>query len=69
MLQNDSSLNFKIGGVNSKTNSAKYNGKEDDELKNLSGNLNYEKWISKNIKLKGSTYLRQTIVFMIHRYG
>ena len=61
LLQNDSSLNFKIGGVNSKTNSAKYNGKEDDELKNLSGNLNYEKWISKNIKLKGSTYLRQTI--------
>ena len=32
LLQNDSSLNFKIGGVNSKTNSAKYNGKEDDEL-------------------------------------
>tara|TARA_B100000427_G_scaffold322269_1_gene324030 strand:- start:1699 stop:3570 length:1872 start_codon:yes stop_codon:yes gene_type:complete len=56
-----SSLNFKIGAVNSETESARYRGKEEDGVSNISGNINYEKWIDNNIKIKNSTYLRQTI--------
>lgn len=62
LLTNNSSLiNFKFGGVNSETGSAKYGGKENDKLKNLSTNLNFEKWHNDQIKIKNSTYIRQTI--------
>ena len=61
ITDNSSTLNFKIGGVNSKTNSARYGGKEEDEINNLSGNLNFESWLNTNIKVSNSTYLRQTI--------
>ena len=61
VTEDSSSINFKFGAVKSKTNSAKFGGKEDDEVNNLSGNLNYEKWINDNTKITNSTYLRQTI--------
>ena len=59
--ENSTSLNLKLGGVKSKTASAKFDGKEDDEMKNLSANFNLKKWINNKTKIKHSTYLRQTI--------
>ena len=54
-------LNAKAGLVNSKTNSAIYGGTEKDKAKNVSTNLNAEKWLSDNIKFRSTIYARQTI--------
>ena len=53
-------INFKFGGVKNNTNSAKFGGKENDKVQNLTGNFNLEKWIN-DIQIKNSIYLRQTV--------
>ena len=55
-------LNAKTGLVNSKTDSAIYNGSEKDKAKNLSANLNAEKWINDNTKFRSTFYARETVV-------
>jgi len=60
-ISKDSTLyNFKLGGVESKTKSSRFSGNEKDEMKNLSGNFNFEKWIN-NFQINNSTYFRETI--------
>ncbi len=54
-------LNGKAGLVNSKTESAIYGGSEKDRAKNLSANLNAEKWINHNTKFRSTVYARETI--------
>ena len=61
ITQKSTAFNFKIGGVKSETISAKYGGKENDELNNLTGNFNLEKWTNNNFQIINSVYLRQTI--------
>ena len=57
---NSDLYNFKFGVVENKTKSARFGGNEIDGVKNISGNLNYEKWIN-NFRLSNSTYLRETV--------
>ena len=61
-INNNSSLNLKIGAVQNETISAKGNlNDETDGVKNYSTNINYEKFINENLRLYNTTYLRQTI--------
>ena len=60
-INNNSSLNLKIGAVNNETISARGNiNDENDGVKNYSTNINYEKYINENLRFYNSTYLRQT---------
>ena len=54
-------FNLKGGLVNSNTNSARKGGDENDGIKNLSGNLNVEKWINDKTKFSAVVFGRQTI--------
>ena len=61
-INDDSSLNLKMGSVNNKTTSAR--GTADDEkdnVENYTANINYEKYIKPNFRFYNTTYLRQTI--------
>ncbi len=60
ITDNSDLFNFKFGGVESRTKSARFPGNEIDGMKNISGNFNFEKWID-NLQLTNSTYLRETI--------
>ena len=60
-VNDNSSLNLKLGMVANKTISAKASDDEKDKLRNYSGNVNYEKWISPELKFFNTTYLRQTL--------
>lgn len=60
-VNDNSSLNLKLGIVANKTISAKASDDEKDKLRNYSGNINYEKWISPELKFFNTTYLRQTL--------
>ena len=53
-------LNFKGAANHSKTDSAKAKGHEYDGTKNYQVNLNGNKWIKDNIKLKNTFYYRDT---------
>ena len=53
-------FNLKGGLVNSNTNSARKGGVENDEIKNLNGNLNVEKWINDKTKFSAVVFGRQT---------
>ena len=60
-INNKSSLNVKIGAVKNETISARGNlNDENDGVKNYSTNINYEKFINKNLRVFNTTYLRQT---------
>ena len=61
VTENDWILNFKGGLVNAETDSAIYGGSEKDKVKNLSTNLNAEKWLNDNIKFASTIYARETI--------
>mgnify|MGYP003952138067 CR=1 FL=1 len=61
VTDNDWMLNAKGGLVNGKTDSAIYGGSEKDKVKNLSTNLNAEKWLNDNIKFRSTVYARETI--------
>tara|TARA_Y100000590_G_scaffold255229_1_gene286569 strand:+ start:6752 stop:8626 length:1875 start_codon:yes stop_codon:yes gene_type:complete len=61
LTNNGWAINFRSGIVNSYTDSARQEGLEKDNLKNLSANLNAEKWVSDNIKFKATTYGRHTV--------
>lgn len=61
IISDKSSLNVKIGLVKNETISARGNlDDENDGVKNYSTNINYEKFINKNLRVFNSTYLRQT---------
>lgn len=61
IFNNSSSLNFKFGTVRNETVSAMGNyNDEKDEMINYSSNFNYENWISNNLKIFNTAYLRQT---------
>lgn len=60
-VNDNSSLNLKLGIVANKTISAKASDDEKDKLRNYSGNVNYEEWISPELKFFNTTYLRQTL--------
>ena len=53
-------LNFKGAANHSKTDSAKAKGHEYDGTKNYQVNLNGNKWINNNLKLKNTFYYRDT---------
>ena len=53
-------LNFKGASNHSKTDSAKAKGHESDGTKNYQVNLNGNKWINDNLKLKSTFYYRDT---------
>lgn len=58
----ESSLNIKIGSVKNETISVRGNlSDEKDTLKNFSSNINFEKFLNKNVSIYNTTYLRQTI--------
>ena len=60
-IYDDSSLNIKIGSVQNETISARGNSSDEkDGLKNYSTNINYEKFLSENIRFYNTVYLRQT---------
>ncbi len=60
-IYNNSSLNLKIGSIKNETTSAQGNlTDEKDALKNYATNINYENFITDNIRLYKSTYIRQT---------
>ena len=61
IVNDNSSINFKLGAVRNETVSAVSDNFEKDKLKNYTGNINYEKWISPELKFYNTTYLRQTI--------
>jgi len=61
IVNDNSSINFKLGAVRNETVSAVSDNFEKDKLKNYTGNINYEKWISPELKFFNTTYLRQTI--------
>ena len=46
--------------LNSKKNSARYNGNEDDSAKNYQININTEKWINDDLKFHSTGYARRT---------
>ena len=57
----DSSLNIKFGSVNNETISARGNSKdESDGVINYSTNINYEKFITPNLRFYNNNYLRKT---------
>ena len=58
--QNDWYLNFNAALNQSESDSAIANGQEDDGVFNQQYNLNLEKWLSDNYKLKSTFYTRQT---------
>ena len=53
-------LNFKGASNHSKTDSAKAKGHEADGTKNYQVNLNGNKWLNNNLKLKSTFYYRDT---------
>ncbi len=53
-------LNFKGASNHSKTDSAKAKGHESDGTKNYQVNLNGNKWLNDNLKLKSTFYYRDT---------
>ena len=53
-------LNFKGSSNNSKINSARYAGNENDSSKNYQINMNLEKWISDELKTHSTIYTRRT---------
>ena len=60
-INDQSSLNIKIGSVKHETISARGNlNDEKDGLLNYSTNVNYERFLSNNLRLYNTTYLRQT---------
>jgi len=61
VTDNEWMLNFKAGLVNNNTDSAIYSGSEKDQVKNLSGNINAEKWLNDNVKFRSTVYGRETI--------
>ena len=61
-IKNLSSLNIKFGTVKNKTTSARGNSKDEkDGVKNYSANINYESFISDNLRFYNTNYIRQTI--------
>ena len=61
IINEDSSLNIKIGTVKNETISARGNlNDENDGVKNYSTNINYEKFVNENIRIFNTTYVRQT---------
>lgn len=60
IIHNGWHLNFKGSNSNSKTNSARYGGKENDSTKNYQVNINAEKWIYDNLKINSTLYARRT---------
>ena len=60
IFNNDWHINFKNSFSNSKNNSARYGGKEDDSAKNYQININSEKWINDNLKVHSTAYARRT---------
>jgi vitamin B12 transporter len=61
-INDDSSLNIKVGSVKNKTISAKGNlSDEKDALKNYSTNINYEKFYKETLRFYNTVYIRQTI--------
>ncbi len=60
ITDNNWHLNFKGASNHSKTNSAKAKGHEYDGTKNYQINLNGNKWIKDNLKLKSTFYYRDT---------
>ena len=60
-IYDDSSLNIKIGSVQSETISARGNkSDEKDGLKNYSANINFENYFNENLRFYNTVYLRQT---------
>ncbi len=60
ILDNGWHYNFKGSLLNSKKNSARYNGNEDDSAKNYQININAEKWINADLKFHSTGYARRT---------
>ena len=60
ILENGWHINFKGSSSNSKSNSARYSGKEEDSSKNYQVNINAEKWISDTLKSQSTIYTRRT---------
>ena len=60
IMDNGWHLNFKGSSSNSKSNSARYSGKEDDSAKNYQININAEKWIYDDLKINSTVYARRT---------
>lgn len=60
IIDNGWHLNFKGSSSNSKSNSARYGGKEDDSAKNYQVNINAEKWIYEDLKINSTAYARRT---------
>jgi len=60
IFENDWHVNVKSSLTNSKIDSARYVGTEDDSAKNYQINLNSEKWFSDNLKANSTFYTRRT---------
>ncbi len=60
ITDNEWHLNLKASNTNSKSNSARYNGKEEDSSKNYQLNINTEKWINDELKINSMIYTRRT---------
>ena len=60
-INDESSLNIKIGSVKNETISARGDiSDEKDKLKNYSTNINYEKFLNNNTRIYNNSYFRQT---------
>ncbi len=61
-INENSSLNLKIGTVNEETISARGNiDDEKDRVKNYTANINYEKYLKPNLRFYNNSYVRQTV--------
>ncbi len=60
IFDNDWHVNLKGSLSNSKTDSSRYAGVEEDSAKNYQININTEKWLSNNLKVHSTAYARRT---------
>ncbi len=60
IFENDWHVNLKGSLSNSKTDSSRYVGSEEDSAKNYQININTEKWLSDNLKIHSTAYTRRT---------
>ncbi len=60
IFNNDWHINLKGSFSNSKTESSRYAGNEEDGAKNYQININTEKWLNDNLKINSTAYARRT---------
>ena len=60
IMDNGWHVNFKGSSSNSKNNSSRYGGEEEDSAKNYQVNINAKKWIYDDLKINSTIYSRRT---------